>query len=242
MARTRSLAQLRTEVLQRADMENTTFVDTSEDGEVTRYINLAISDLYDYLIQHQGQEFYLTSFDIATVAGTQEYSLQETGGGEVDDFYLLWGVECVDDEDDPIIMQPYMPLQRHTVDWIHGGHFHRSGWAGDAMYRIFGTISESGSYDAKIRFSKDPGAVHTIRIWYIPHAPVLDENTDSWDGFNGWEEYVVLQAAISCLTKEESDTDALEFQLAKIKERIKAIAPNRDVGFPEVVQDTHRLW
>lgn len=62
------------------------------------------------------------------------------------------------------------------------------------------------------------------------------------DDFNGWSEYVVIDAAIKCLIKEESDVTVLLAEKAAIKKRIEDMAANRDSGEPECVTDVNRGW
>lgn len=59
------------------------------------------------------------------------------------------------------------------------------------------------------------------------------------DGVNGWEEYIVVDAAIKCLTKEESETAVLERDKAFLLKRIEAMASNRDAGKPEKITDVN---
>lgn len=68
---------------------------------------------------------------------------------------------------------------------------------------------------------------------------------DRFDGINGWEEYVVVDAAIKCLIKEESDISALMAQKMALKTRIEQMADDRDVGEQEYVGRTRTgttLW
>ena len=87
----RTLAQLRTEVLYLADMDaNNNLIDTTTGGEVDRYINQGIKELYDLIISNSDQHFYLSSSTaITTSSGTDIYNLPA-------DFYLLLGVDYVD--------------------------------------------------------------------------------------------------------------------------------------------------
>ena len=64
------------------------------------------------------------------------------------------------------------------------------------------------------------------------------EDGDEIDGVNGWEKYVDWHAAIPILMKAETDTTDARRQLAMIEAEIRAHAPKRDRGRPEVIQDT----
>lgn len=65
------------------------------------------------------------------------------------------------------------------------------------------------------------------------------------DGISGWLEYVVTDAAIKMLQKEESDTSVLQLQKAALIRRIEAAAENRDAGSPATIADvqwTNGTW
>jgi hypothetical protein len=51
---------------------------------------------------------------------------------------------------------------------------------------------------------------------------------------------VVVVAAIMCLTKEESDTSALERELAKLNNRIESAAERRDENEPASIIDVSK--
>lgn len=61
------------------------------------------------------------------------------------------------------------------------------------------------------------------------------------DGVSGWEDWVVLDAAIKMGTKEETDTSALERQKSAIGSRIATLRLNRDQGTPNQITDIDRL-
>lgn len=50
------------------------------------------------------------------------------------------------------------------------------------------------------------------------------------DGISGWEEYVIVDAAIKALVKQEQDSTALMMQKQELKQRIEAMAEGRDAG------------
>ena len=58
------------------------------------------------------------------------------------------------------------------------------------------------------------------------------------DGISGWTEYMIVDAAIKCMQKEESDASVLMAQKQGLIARIEAAAANRDAGNPAVVSDS----
>ncbi len=80
------------------------------------------------------------------------------------------------------------------------------------------------------------------RHWYVPTAPVLGDGTGgtvtSFDGVNGWEEWIVYDVAIKMLVKEESDASQLILERAKIEKEVNAAISDRDLMNPRAVVDT----
>lgn len=62
-------------------------------------------------------------------------------------------------------------------------------------------------------------------------------DSTTFDGISGWEEYVVIDAAIKCKVKSEEDISGLASQLQKISERIDSMAEGRDAGQAQHVSD-----
>jgi hypothetical protein len=86
-----------------------------------------------------------------------------------------------------------------------------------------------------------PGATTRMQL----SSATLSNGTETADGVSGWLEYVVTDAAIKALQKEESDTTVLQIQKAALIKRIEAAAENRDAGSPATVADvqwTNGTW
>ena len=98
-------------------------------------------------------------------------------------------------------------------------------------YRLMGS---------QIEFVPTPSAGQTIRIWYIPRLVELLQDTDMVDGVSGWTEYIITDAAIKALQKEESDVSVLAAQKMALIKRIEESAMNRDVGQPDTITDIRR--
>jgi hypothetical protein len=75
--------------------------------------------------------------------------------------------------------------------------------------------------------------------------PVVVEPNTVADGISGWLEYVITDACIKMLQKEESDTTVFQIQKAALIRRIEAAAENRDAGNPATIADvqwTNGTW
>lgn len=202
-----TLASLRFQVRQKADMVNSQFV---TDSELTGYINSAYYELYDLLVQKFGNDYYVATYYQFTADGTADsYPLPL-------DFYKQLGLELQDDA-------------------THWGQVRRYGQSGGGGYDAVPRYRLRGS---SIAFSSAPASGKVYRLWYVPRLSPLVGDTDIVDGVSGWEEFIVTDAAIACLGKEESDTSLLERERAGLVQRIEAAAENRDTGGPFTVQAT----
>jgi hypothetical protein len=83
-----------------------------------------------------------------------------------------------------------------------------------------------------------PQAGQTLRVFYVPRFTPLVNDSDTYDGFNGWERYVIEGVVAMALGKEESDTTFPLQVLAMLEKRIETEAENRDAGSPATIADT----
>lgn len=73
------------------------------------------------------------------------------------------------------------------------------------------------------------GATTLVRAW---------SDSTTVDGVSGWEEYIVLDAALKAMGKEESDVSLLAQQKNAMHQRLMDMASNRDAANPATVGDT----
>ncbi len=209
-----TLLQLRTRARQRADMESTGFI---QDSELNTYINASYAELYDLLVSKYGSDYFVApAYTFSTTANTETYSLPA-------DFYKLLGVDCKINSSNWKTLKRFEFAERNlSQTWdVYASEFLR--------YRVFGS---------NLLLSPVPQGSLQMRAWYIPLPTALSADSDSFSGINGYEEYVVIDAAIKMLTKEESDTSSLMFEKQAMKKRIEDMADSRDVGSPASVTDT----
>lgn len=85
-----------------------------------------------------------------------------------------------------------------------------------------------------------PMAGQTLRLWYVPTLTQLSSGSDEIItplSANGWDEYIVIDAAMKAMAKEESDVSVLASRKTAITQRINAEAENRDAGSPTHIVD-----
>lgn len=79
-----------------------------------------------------------------------------------------------------------------------------------------------------------PDSAVPMRLEYIPCAPVLTAPSDSVDGVNGWEELIVLYAALDICRRKQDEPGWLREKAKKLEARILKMS-TRDVGMPDKV-------
>jgi uncharacterized protein YdcH (DUF465 family) len=77
------------------------------------------------------------------------------------------------------------------------------------------------------------------QVWYVPLPTVLVDDTDTLDDLNAYSEYVIVDAAIKMLLKEESDVTVLLAQKEALAKRIRDKAANRDASSSSSVTDIY---
>lgn len=210
-----TLAQLRDAVRQRSDMERTQFI---KDPELTAYINGSYGELYDILVS-RFEDYYSEQVSFSLASGVSTYALPA-------DFYKMRGLDYqVSAPDDWETVRPLPFGERNTRNrtvnrLIYGVR--------PINYRILG---------GSLKFFPESQADGSYRMFYIPRFTPLAADGDVMGDVLDFEEYVIVDAAIKCVVKEESDPQALMLQKQQLRERIQAMASNRDAGDPERITD-----
>lgn len=216
MARTVTLLQLRERVRQRADMQTSLFVD---DSELNGYINDSIAELYDLVRESNGEDYYTTSTPTVMylTSSVSVYALPS-------DFLSLKTIQLQNGSN-------WINMERTNLKMIGLN----TNYAGHYQYRLA---------SSSIIFDPTPSSTGTqFRMHYVPASPVLTSDTDVWDGFNGWDDYVVVDAAIKCAIKgEDSIVSDLRIQKAALEARIRKMAPARDDANANSIIDVRGGW
>ncbi len=227
MSGTATLLQLRTTVRERCDMTNASGVYTNSfvtDSELNQYINNSYFELYDLLVQKYGDDYYVASpYQFTTDGSSQLYALPA-------DFYKLLGVDLSlsNSPNSWITIRPFMFPNRNDYSVPNFASFYG---VTNLRYRLQG---------ANLWLNPIPTGGQNMQIWYVPRMTELAADGDVCDGVSGWTEYIIVDAAIKCLAKEESDTSVFMAQKQGLIQRIEAAAENRDAGNPQTVCDVRR--
>lgn len=217
-----TLAQLRTRVLQAADAttgQASTFLSATE---VNGYINDSYSELHDILIM-RFKNYARTVVTFPLVANQELYTLP-------DDYYktssIWWMVGT-----ERILLREFP--EREIEQYQR---------APTITYR--GIIPHYRIDDNSLFFVPLPSGTGTIEHRYIPQYKKLYNDSDTLAIYvvNGWEEYIVVDAAIKCKDRMGLDCARLDIRKAGLSKRIEDAASDRDAGSPQRVTDVGRVY
>ena len=220
-----TLGTIRDQLRQRIDRVNSNFF---TDAELNSYISGSYKELYDILIQKFGDDYYVATPHTFTTDGTNDtYSLP-------DDFYKLLGVDCQYNGSSQglgwVTLRQFMFAERNAYTLPNYQAFYG---ITNLRYRL---------RDDKLWLTPIPKAGQAMRMFYIPRPSTLSADADLVDGVAGWEEYIICDAAIKCMVKEESDPSAFAAQKIALIQRIESAAENRNAGAPKTVSDIHQSF
>lgn len=222
MALTKTLLDMRTAAKQRAHMENGGPLDDSEWDD---NINANIRALYRLLAQAYGAEYFKKSTTLTTTSGEKSIALPG-------DFFKLISVWWTVSDGIKIRLRraTEQEMERETFGmgwppWAFGMRTDDEIWPKYAL-------RASG-----IEFTATPTAEYSITFNYVgaPLRLTLDE--DTFDGYGGFEEFVIWMTAADAIAKEEGDTTHCIGRANGIAMDITTTA-ERDQSEPLCIQDT----
>lgn len=208
MARTRRLDNLRDDVYSLSDDEGA--VDRHPAASVTRYLNQGGTLLWDTIVEARGREMCrkATPQTITTTASTTNYALNT-------DFYLLISVWHKDADGGSYPLEPLElgtePELRET-DSTTGRPY---------VYELRrDTIEILPAHDADL----------SIQVDYVPVWTDLVNDSDTANGVNGWEDFMVYYAVQQMAIRDERFqlASAMDGRMGEIQDRIRRLAPQRD--------------
>jgi hypothetical protein len=193
-------------------MQNSTFV---SDTELNDFINASAAELYDILVD--ADEDYSTLTQVFTLSGSNNSEPLP------DDFYKLRGV-------DRVFGERLVPLRRMSFN--------------DRGYRRYAYVNQVRYLIMKdaIQIYPKESASGIYQIWYIPQYVPMVNDPDTFESIQGFDEYIVIDAAIKCKEKEESDTRGLKDEKEAIRIRVARMSQERDYGEPRPIEDVTREY
>lgn len=201
MARSFTLAQLRTAVLQRGGVENSyDLTPTVLNG----FLNSAAAELHD-ILRKKGDDALVTSQTLTSTIGLATVALPAN-------FYKERLLQIADSSS-PSGWNRMLPF---TLDEAH-----RFGQASGKNYRY---RLQGGN----IILSSTTPVVETFRLYYVPWAPIMTSDADTLDGYNGYEELVIMMAWRKCVERQRLDTTSADREIERLMARVTSSADGRN--------------
>tara|TARA_Y100000310_G_scaffold238887_1_gene242412 strand:+ start:274 stop:981 length:708 start_codon:yes stop_codon:yes gene_type:complete len=215
-----TLDQLIARSRRRADQENSDFC---TDAEIVDYINEAIAELHEMLV-NEYELYYVSS---------EAYTLPAANPGTLpDDFWKALGCDFASGGVTRRIRR-YMFQERNAYE----SPMLKQGYMANVFFIIEGN---------NIRFIPESPPGGTVTLWYIeePQKFVGDEAGEAAKLFsvdralaNGFERFIILDAAIKMLQKEESDTQILMVEREGVRQRLMVAGKDRVPGESRAIAD-----
>jgi hypothetical protein len=210
---TATLSAIRDRVRFLGTYENSTkFTSTLINGE----INAALAELYELLDDAHGGYFDKES-TVATVAATATVSLPA-------DFWRLRGVDI-------LVGGKYYALSQIGLDQRND---FQTSTGRPAAYR-----TTAGGTRGTLTLYPIPSGIETLRIVYVPTYTPLAADGDSFEYYNGMEDYVVVGTLLRLDQREERPLGDRQQEFMRIRDRIVKGAARRRSAEPQylIVKD-----
>lgn len=201
MARTFTLAELRTAVKQRGGVEKSYDLTTSV---LNGFINSAAAELQD-ILRKKGDDALVTSATLTTSIGSATVALPAN-------FYKERLLQIADSS----MASGWNKLLPFTLD-----ESHRFGTVTGKNYRY---RLQGGN----IILSSTTPVVETLRLYYVPWSPIMTSDSDTLDGFNGYEELVIMMAWRKCVERQRLDTSGVDREIARLTARVTSASDGRN--------------
>jgi hypothetical protein len=208
VAYVRTLAQLRTSVLQLGSYERSADITPAV---LLQYINDALSATYDICIACDDDYYVKLGAAFATVVGQDTYTLAA-------DFYHLRKVELALDS------SRWSRLRPINLD---GANTLVSTGSSRKRYRY--RLSNAGLVLAPVPTT----AADSVRVYYVPLGPQLAVDSDTVTFDRPQEQKLVLAHVMRDIyQRQDLSTDEQDRQIAELTAKLRSIADSHDDGEP----------
>lgn len=217
----------------RADKLNSLYLTTDE---WNWNINQSATALYDILVDKFGDDYFFAPSLLIHLDGSESYDIPN--GSNYSGAPALYKLNGVDINVSGASQGPnagWVPCARSN--WSDRDRY--TTWPGQAG--ALNNIYETSYRPMGNKLFFFPSNQNMLaRIWYVPMLTQMLQDTDMMPfSISGWSEFVVVDAAMKAMIKEESleKWNALATSKVGLVERIEVTAANRDVGQPNTVSN-----
>lgn len=231
MSTQRQLVDLRNDARLRSDRVNALARHTNVD--VNRYINEAILELYRLLVGVRGAEWFSAVHpNLVTNGTTTLFAL-------VDNFAELLSVRIDYGGGNTYQLEPYSNNEEAELLSLAT----MSSGSTRPRYAIRAPVQDpDGIAPTFLEVLPAPRTGGIIVVRYLPLPPTLTNDDDALNGFVGWEEYVVVSAAIKICERDDMGEKLARLTARKLElvGQINALGGKRDQGRAARLVDVRR--
>jgi len=230
-----NLGMMRYQAQLKCDQLNSNFL-TLDEWNIN--LNKSQFELFDILTRKDGENYVLASPYTISTTGVKNYPLPDgsaafaVNGVTPPAVYKLLGIDC----GVAVGNNAWVTLPRYN--WIDRNKFIYPQLQANALGVFNLSYRQMGN---SLYFIPNPSAGQFIQVWYVPIMTMLLQDADMLSfSISGWDEYVIIDAAIKAATKREDYELVMQLKQDKaaILERIESTAANRDQSIPNTISDT----
>lgn len=232
-----NLGYLRYMAQLRADKLNSLYLTTDE---WNWNINQSANELYDILVTKYGDNYFFAPPLIIPLTGLTFYPLPDGSNYPINGvnspaMYKLSGIDGNVSGASTGPNAGWIPLARSN--WSDRDRY--TTWPGQAG--ALNNIYQMSYRDMGNNLFLFPCNTNMIiQLWYVPILKQMLSDTDMLPfSISGWSEFVIVDAAMKAMIKEESleKWNALAACKSQLIERIETTAANRDVDQPNTISN-----
>lgn len=209
MARSVLISDIINRVRLKGDYENSSVF---SDATMLAFVNEQIAPVYDLLVQTNAG-YYEDNATIAVLANAAYATLPTT-------FYKLCRADV--STDGGTTWRKLRPVALTQIN--------RYTQAGVPVGYRMQTLD-------RLYLHPVPSAACSVRVYYIPAAPVFAATSESWNGFSGYERLLIERVLLLCDQREERPLSDRLAVIDQIEREIKTAAATRDDAEPFYLQD-----
>jgi len=231
-----TLGSMRAEATALANMPACTATTAVTIAMANGWINRGINKLFRTALQAGGESVYRKDLMMTlSVPGQTIYQLPP-------DFYELKSVELLLSTNVP---GDRIVLERFTLNERPYLLSATPGWNGEPFrYMLVGKTTQDGTDPGSIEFLPPPSSNTQINLIYIFGPKPLVNDSDTFDGFAGFDEYAVKFCTRDMLlrNREEERAQLFEQQLSMIQADVLSGMRQRDAAMAPRVNMTRDVW
>lgn len=200
-------------------------------------INQSANELYDICVTKYGENYFMAPYLLVPLTGSEAYALPNgllySGAPAI---YKLLGVDVNIGGGTSSPNASWVPVSR--FNWSDRDRYTTFPGQAGALNNVY-QMSYRQMGDSL--FIIPASSNQTVRLSYVPVLRQMLKDTDMMPfSISGWSEYVILDAAIKAMDKQESfeKVESLTQKKMALIERIETTAANRDAGQPNSVSNT----